>query len=353
MIRVTQVVYEPAHSGQSVHLLALAEYLDRERFDLSVCYPAGDAIMRRRLAELDVKGYPWPMRRWLNPGPAWALRRLVREDDIDIVHVHGQFAGLWARPAARFAGARVIYTPHTIRVRQRRLRRAYQATERFLGRLTHCIVSVSEADRRQLVAAGWATPEHIVTVPNGVDSELWQSRQVRKVDARRQLGWGQDAPIVLQIGRLDAQKAPDDFVRMAAEVLDERSDVRFYLAGDGPLQTQVEDQVRSLGLSESITLLGRRDDIPLLLSAADVITLTSLWEGMPYSLLEAGAAGRPAVCTAVDGSPEVVIDGETGYVTPAQKPAAMADAVMACWRIPGRWGGWGDGAGSGWGRILV
>jgi glycosyltransferase involved in cell wall biosynthesis len=141
---------------------------------------------------------------------------------------------------------------------------------------------------------------------------------------------------VLQIGRLDAQKAPDDFVRMAAHVVQAQTDARFYLVGEGPMQAQLEEQVRTLGLLQSITLLGRRNDVPTLLLAADIVTLSSLWEGMPYSLLEAGAMGRPVVCTSVDGSPEVVLDGETGYVVPASDTAAMAEAVLRLIANPNR-----------------
>ena len=256
MIRVAQVVYEPAHSGQSVHVLALAEHLDRERFELHVCYPAGDAIMRRRLAELEVSGHPWSMQRWSNAGPAWALMRLIRQERVDIAHAHGQFAGLWARPAARCAGACLVYTPHTIRVRQERLRRLYQMAEGALGRLTDRIISVSDADRRQLIVAGWAKPEHIITIPNGVDLGFWHAHRQEQAAARQQLSWDLDAPAVLQIGRLDGQKAPEDLVKAAELVVREQPDVRFYLAGDGPMRPLVEAQVRALGLEESVTPSG-------------------------------------------------------------------------------------------------
>jgi glycosyltransferase involved in cell wall biosynthesis len=202
--------------------------------------------------------------------------------------------------------------------------------------LTARIVSVSEADRRHLIAAGWAKPSRVVAAPNGVDLTFWGSQRLERAAARRQLGWDPDAPAVIQIGRLDAQKAPGDLVQAAARIVREQPSVRVYLAGDGPLRGEIIAQVQALGLHESVILLGPRTDVPTLLAAADVVALSSLWEGMPYSLLEAGAMGRPAVCTAVDGSPEVVLDGETGYVVPPSEPAAMAQAILRLLADPAR-----------------
>jgi glycosyltransferase involved in cell wall biosynthesis len=334
LMRVAHVVYEPAHSGQSVHVLSLAERLDRARVALWVCYPAGDERMRDALARLGVEGRPWPMRRWQNVGPALALSRLVRQEHIQIVHVHGPFAGLWARPAARWAGARVIYTPQTVQIRQRRLAPIYRALERTLGRLTDRVVSVCEADRRRLIEWRWAAPQRIVTIPNGIDTAWWAAQPRQRSEARQRLGWPADAPIVVQIGRLDAQKAPDQLVRAAMLVRKDIPHARFYLAGDGPLRPALEAQIAAIGLADAIVLLGQRNDVPALLAAADVISLTSLWEGMPYVLLEAGAVGRPAVCTAVNGSPEVVLDGVTGYVVPPADAPALAAALVRLLRQP-------------------
>lgn len=344
MIRVAEVVQEPAHSGQAVHVLSLVEHLDRAKFSLWVCYPAEDARTRARLAELGVAGVPLPMQRWINVGPAWSFYRLVRRERISIVHVHGPFAGLWARPAARLAGARVIYTPQTIRIRQKHLAPFYLAAERLLGRWTDCLISVCEADRRRLIEQGWLAGDRVVTIPNGIDPVWWEARRQDQVSARQQLGWPLDQPVVLQVGRLNEQKAPQHFVDVAALVARQRPEARFYLAGDGPLREALQAKIRAMGLENTVILLGHRSDVPLLLAASDVVTLTSLWEGLPYTLLEAGAMGRPAVCTAVNGSPEVVLDGETGYVVPPADVPAMAKAILALLADPQRAAAMGERA---------
>ncbi len=341
MMRVAEVFYEPIHSGQAVHVLSLAQHLDRRQCALHVCYPAGDECTRRRLAELGVPGYPWPMHKWRNAGPFLALLRLIRQKSIDIVHVHSQFAGIWARPAARLAGAGVVYTPQTIRIRQTALQPIYEALERAWSRITDITIAVCEADRQWMLAKGWGNPDSIVTVYNGLDWEEWEPRQMAKETARERLGWPLEAPAVLQVGRLDAQKAPADFVRMMRCLHAQRPDVRGFLAGDGPLRPSIEAMIREHGLVGVITLLGQRQDVPLLLAGADVVTLTSYWEGLPYSLLEAGAMARPAVATAVNGVPEVIQHGVTGLLVPAGEPAAVAQAVLTLLNDPARAGAMG------------
>ena len=341
MMRVAEVFYEPIHSGQAVHVLSLAQHLDRRQCALHVCYPAGDERTRRRLAELGVAGHPWPMGKWQNAGPFLALLRLVRQEHIHIVHVHSQFAGIWARPAARLAGAGVVYTPQTIRIRQTALQPIYEALERAWRRITDITIAVCEADHQWMLAKGWGTPASVVTVYNGLDWQEWEPRQMTREKARERLGWPQSAPVILQVGRLDAQKAPQDFVRMMRHLHAQRPDARGFLAGDGPLRAEVEAMTRQYGLEHVITLLGQRQDVPLLLAAADVVTLTSYWEGLPYSLLEAGALARPAVATAVNGVPEVIQHGVTGLLVPAGEPAAMAQAVLRLLNDPARAGAMG------------
>ena len=341
MMRVAEVFYEPIHSGQAVHVLSLAQHLDRRQCTLHVCYPAGDERTRRRLAELGVAGHPWPMGKWQNAGPFLALLRLVRQEHIHIVHVHSQFAGIWARPAARLAGAGVVYTPQTIRIRQTALQPIYEALERAWRRITDITIAVCEADRQWMLAKGWGKPASVVTVYNGLDWQEWEPRQMTREKARERLGWPRSVPVILQVGRLDAQKAPQDFVRMMQHLHTQRPDARGFLAGDGPLRAEVEAMTRQYGLEHVITLLGQRQDVPLLLAAADVVTLTSYWEGLPYSLLEAGAMARPAVATAVNGVPEVIQHGVTGLLVPAGEPAAMAQAVLTLLNDPARAGAMG------------
>ncbi len=126
------------------------------------------------------------------------------------------------------------------------------------------------------------------------------------------------------------------FVRLARRVVESVPQARFLLVGDGPLRPMVEQAVQALNLRDRVILTGFRGDIPELLATMDVVVLTSLWEGLPFVLLEAMAAQRAVVATHIQGSNEVVVDDETGYLVPPQDPESLATAVIELLQDPTR-----------------
>jgi glycosyltransferase involved in cell wall biosynthesis len=328
------VYYEPQWSGQTAHVLSLARGLDRERYEVTVVLPqnleGGAAAFERAGARV----VPLPMGKLLwRPGAIARLARLAREQDV--VHVHSQEAGLVGRTVAWLAGARaIVYTPQVIDIRRGRWHRLYRLVERALARVTDAVVSVNEADRRRLMK--WGLPPHkVVTIPNGIDLARFEvATDVQGI--RRALGLEAGRPLVMQVGRLSAQKDPLAFVEGAAQVVQACPEAKFVLVGDGPLRREVAARVEELGREGWVHLAGWQPEAFRLMAAADVVTLTSRWEGMPYALLEAMAWSRPVVATAVNGCPEVVADGVTGLLVPPGEPAAWARAVVRLLKDPAR-----------------
>jgi len=136
-----------------------------------------------------------------------------------------------------------------------------------------------------------------------------------------------DSPLVAQIGNFKAQKAPLDFVRVAAAVRKKIPEAWFVMVGDGPLRGRAEELARSLGVADRMIFCGWWDDIPGLLAATTVSVLTSRHEGLPCSVVESLAAGVPVVATAVDGTVEVVRSGGNGFLAPAGDVRALAAGV--------------------------
>lgn len=333
MVRVLQIYYEPIPAGQTTHVLSLARGLDRRQYCVTVVLPANLQRSIAAFRQSDVEVVPLPLRKvaW-PPRAVFGLARLIRRRDVDIVHVHSQEAGLLGRVVARMAGARgVIYTPQTIDIRRVRWHRLYVLIERILAHATDAIVSVNEPDRRRLIR--WGIPPHkIVTIPNGIDL----SAEVPSIvegpihveGPRRALGLDQDRPLVMQVARLSAQKDPLAFVEGAALVVRQRPDAQFALVGEGPLRGAVAARIQELGLVGQVHLSGWRDEASKLMAAADVVTLTSRWEGAPYTLLEAMAWSRPVVATAVNGCPEIVVDGGTGFLVPPGDTTTWAGRII-------------------------
>jgi glycosyltransferase involved in cell wall biosynthesis len=228
---------------------------------------------------------------------------------------------------ARLAGARsIIYTPQTVDVRRARWHGLYRSIERNLAHMTDIIVSVNEYDRQRLIEWG-IPPQKIVTIPNGIDLTEFEALP-ETGDLRQALGMDTACPLVLQVGRLSPQKDPLAFVEGAAHVLRRLPNAQFALVGDGPLGDALTTSIKELDLEDHVHLLGWRVEAPRLMAAANVVTLTSRWEGAPYALLEAMACSRPVVATAVNGCPEIVIDGLTGFVVLPNDTASWARSVI-------------------------
>jgi glycosyltransferase involved in cell wall biosynthesis len=146
--------------------------------------------------------------------------------------------------------------------------------------------------------------------------------------ARAALGLDADAPIVGTVSSLsEDRKGVAHFLEMAAAVARRVPSVQFVVAGDGALRPRLEAMARSLGLGQQVVFTGRLPDVRGVLAEMSVFVLPSLFEGCPYSLLEAMAMARPAVATAVGSVPEVVQDGVSGILVPPADPGALADAV--------------------------
>jgi glycosyltransferase involved in cell wall biosynthesis len=165
--------------------------------------------------------------------------------------------------------------------------------------------------------------------------ELGRFREPRGgTSVRARLGIPEESPLVTQIGNFKPQKAPLDFVRMAAQVQTRVPDAMFVMVGEGRLRTQSEELAHSLGVRDHIVFCGWWDDVPGLLAASQVSVMSSRHEGLPRAVVESLAAGVPVVATAVDGTPEVVRDGASGFLVPVADVGALARGVITLLEDP-------------------
>jgi glycosyltransferase involved in cell wall biosynthesis len=334
MLKILQIFYEPIPAGQSTHVLSLTKHLVRNGHTLSVVLP--DRLVQKiDTSSLNgVQLIPLPLEKiFWKPNAVIQFMRLVGRGGYHIVHVHSQEAGLIARPLAKLSGAKtVVYTPQTIDIRQARWSRVYAFVERLLAMLTDKLISVNEIDRLRLIQ--WGIPSSkVITIPNGIDVDF-SSKPAASPNIRQDFGIGPNSPIVMQVGRLAPQKNPFAFVEGAQLVLREVPDAHFFMVGDGPLKEVLEKRINALELGDRIHVLGRYPDANLLVASANVVTLTSLWEGTPYSLLEAMAWAIPVATTDVNGCKEIVIDSETGLLSPAGDVQLWAMNVARLLREP-------------------
>jgi len=257
---------------------------------------------------------------------ARALRRLaVAFRGADIVHTHGHFSvNVPARVAGRLAGARVLSHMHIENAfRDGRGRSAQIALDNATAHLCFAIVAVSDATRVALETQGYPR-DRLVTIPNGVVA-------TPAADPVR-LAHG---PTILEVARLAEVKGQRQLIHALA-----RLDATAILVGrdleqGGAYEAALREEARRLGVADRLVLTGYRDDVPALLAGCDVFCLPSRAEGMPLVILEAMAQARPVVATSVGGTPELVVDGETGLLVPPNDVDCLADALARVLADPG------------------
>jgi glycosyltransferase involved in cell wall biosynthesis len=332
-VRVLWLITGLGPGGAERLLVGAAPHVDRDRFDVSVCYllPWKDHLV----GDLEAAGVPvhcLDVRRVWNPSWVRRLRSFLDRGGHDVVHAHLPAAGLGARMAARRMGQgrpAVVYTEHNTWYRYRPVTRRLNA--RTFG-WNDAAIAVSGA----VAASIRARAPKVTVIPNGVDAEGIRRSGLSRAEARAALGLAEDALVVGTVGGITAKKGHVGLVRAARRVVDECPGTRFVFVGLAIDPDPVRAEIARLGLHDSVTLAGYRPDAASLMPAFDVYCLPSRFEGMPVSLLEAMAVGLPSVATAVGGVREVATSGEDAVVVPPADPEALAAALVDLARDPER-----------------
>jgi glycosyltransferase involved in cell wall biosynthesis len=249
-----------------------------------------------------------------------------------VVHTHSSKAGVLGRWAAWIAGAEVrVHSIHGFGFHDAlpwNARMAFRTAERVTAPITHAFCPASEANRRVAERLGLLRAgQPAVVLPEAIEASQYEPKPQDAIVVREELGIGTNTPLVGMIACFKPQKAPLDFIRACARVAAVHHSAHFFVAGDGVLRPEVEAEIGSLGLEARMHLLGWRRDVRRLLGAADVLVLTSLWEGLPRVVLQAMAAAKPVVATRVDGTPEAVTDGENGFLLEPRDVDGFADRI--------------------------
>jgi glycosyltransferase involved in cell wall biosynthesis len=257
------------------------------------------------------------------------LYRLMRKESPAIVHTHTAKAGVLGRIAAVMAGVPVVvhtYHGHVLSGYFHPLASAFfRRIEWALAPFTSVLLTVSESVKDDLVRLGVARASHVRVLPLGLDLEPLAGELPRGA-LRKEAGWAGDARVVGIVGRLVPIKDLDTFIDAAVKVAATLDDVRFAVVGDGEERARLEARAASV-LGDRIHFFGWRKDTAAVLGDLDLAVNTSLNEGTPVALIEALAAGRPVVATAVGGTPDLLEGGRFGALVPSRSPEETAVAI--------------------------
>ena len=309
----------PPDGGVTRHVIDLVSGLDHERWAVDLACPPGSEPWLELGDRTGVALHALAPGKEPKLSDALDFKRLLDlVAGADVVHAHASKAGFTTRLAAALRGKRAatVFTPHawSFWARDRRSR-AWLALERRAAHWCRAIVGVSDAECRAGLEARVGQEDQYRVIHNGIDADAFD-RPRRVVPGR-----------IVVVGRLASQKRPDLAVRALARVRERFPDATLDLAAHGPLEAETTALVRELGLDDHVRLLTGGADVAELLSEAACFLLTSDYEGLPYTVLEAMAAGVPVVATRVGGVPEQVVDGETGFLFEPGDPSGAAAAV--------------------------
>lgn len=292
-------------------------------FEPIVCVTRWGGVLESALVENDVPYVVLDRRHAYQAHKFLPLRRLIRERNVRLIHAHKIGSNFWGSVVGRWSGTPVISHFHAHHAKGGSLPSLMAA--RIVGQVSRRVISISEYEKRRLIDEEGIPPGKIVTIYNGID--LGRYHPGPNPQLRRELGIGDDVPVVGIVAAFRPQKNHELFLRAARHVLERHGEVVFLLVGDGVKRAESEAFAEELGITSNCRFLGLRRDVPDVIGAMDVGVLSSHWEGLPLAMLEYMASGKAVVSTDVSGMGEVVEQGVNGLLTPPDNSEALADAI--------------------------
>ena len=332
MTRVLQLVTGLDPGGAEIQVASLSVELRRRGWDVAVASLLETGSVARGLAEAGVPVITLGIRAGVaDPRGLARLAARLGAFRPSILHAHMFHANILARLARLVCPVPVVISTihsaaETGRERRAGLRRRDLAY-RLTGWLDDAVVAVSNAVAARHEAARAVNGRKLRVIANGVDTSLFRPDEERRAMARRELDV-EDRFVWLAAGRLMWKKDHATLLRALAKA----GDATLLVAGVGPLEAEL--RALATELSIDARFLGRRDDIPALMNAADGLALSSVVEGLPMALIEAAASGLPAVATDAGGASEIVVDGSTGFVTPVGDAGTLGAAMRRLMEMP-------------------
>ena len=340
-IRVLHIITRLIVGGAQENTLLSVEGLDRlAEYEVTLVTgvdngPEGDLLGRaRRTTRLVIVP---ELGRSINPlsdvVAFYKLYRVIRTGRYHIVHTHSSKAGVLGRLAAKLAGTPiVVHTLHSLVFHDYQpwlVNRLWWAVKMLCAPLTDHFISVSSVISQKAIAAGIGRPEKFTTIYSGMELDWFLDSKVDPAAVRREFGIPEDAPVVGKIARLFSLKGHDQLLDAAPEIVRRHPNVRFLLIGDGLLYEHLRSRAREAGILDNFVFAGLipRERIPEMIAGMDVVVHTSLREGLARVLPQALAMGKPCVSFDLDGAPEVVIPGETGFLVKPGDVRELADAI--------------------------
>jgi glycosyltransferase involved in cell wall biosynthesis len=321
-----------SRGGTERQFVRFVSGIDKNQFDILIACLQRSGPLLSEVESLGVTIVEFPidsLHNWKTARLFVQLVRFLRREQIQIVHTFDFYTSIFAVPAARLAGVPVVLAS---RRELLNLRTPWQQRAiRFICGLATGVVVNSRAVHHEMAKLGPASRRKINILPNCIDLDQFEPK-LSAGEIRRELGLSPNSILIGALGNLRPEKDLETFLQAARGILDVIPSAEFLVIGDGTAGSQLKSLANDLHLSESVHFLGERQDIPDLLAALDLLVMSSYSESFPNAILEAMTMGKPVVATNVGGIPELVEEGQTGFLVPPRDPKAIADRVLSLCR---------------------
>lgn len=328
-IRILRVIARLNMGGPAIHVSSLAAGLEPRGYETTLVAGSlarGEDSMAFLAERLDIPVRTIPeLQREVSPiddaRSVMRMREIIRELRPHILHTHTAKAGAIARAAALVSGAArpaiLVHTfhGHVLKGYFDPVRTAFfKKVERSLARVTDALVAVSPEVRDELVAAGIAPREKFSVIRLGIPLEERLGDATADLDYRRLYGISESAFVVGWVGRMTDVKDTDAVLEIVGAARDRGLEAVLVMVGDGPDRVRLEQLAHDIGIARSTFFVGYQPEVAGYYRLFDAFLLPSVNEGTPVSAIEALASGTPVVATRVGGVPDVVRDGEDGFL---------------------------------------
>ena len=328
-IKVLQAIRQGKVGGGETHILDLVKHINKDRFK-PVVLSFTDGQMMTDLKNIGIDNYVIPSEKAFDFSTWKDVKALMKEEQIDLVHIHGTRASSNIYWAAKKLKLPVIYTIHGWSFHDDQsplIKKGRILFEKWITAKTNCNISVSVSNQK----TGFDNMPKFksVVIHNGIDLKKFNPDGAERKNLRAELNIASDAIVICSIGRVTIQKDPITLIKAFKEVVAKQPKAVLLMVGDGDLKQQAVELVKELNIEKSVVFENFRTDVADVLFTADIYCLPSLWEGFPIGLLEAMAMRKPVIATKVDGSGEIIQNNKNGLLIEAQNVQELANAITA------------------------
>ncbi len=334
------LILEATGGGTRRYITQVLSHLDLNRFDpVLFCAAKRDPaflhdidLVRKR----GIKVLVFPINREVSPISdlllIFKMAKAIMREKPDIVHTHSSKAGIIGRTAARLAGvAKVAHTPHVFPFEMnvgKFKRRFYLFLEKAAAKWTTLLIAVSNAERDTALKYGLFSAGSTAVNTNGIEPDLWRTVDpLERGKLREQAGIPKDVFVVGMIGRFMPQKGHRILTEAAEILLNKHKNIHFVLVGDGELKDKIRDLTVLNKTEKNFHFFEQTDKIAPYYAMFDCLVLPSLWEGCPFTVMEAMAMRIPVIASSVGGVGEIIEDRVSGLLVPPADAGSLANSI--------------------------